>query len=219
MEMCMSTESLIELGKRLVEEFKLEDKTDTLSQWMLHYLAELFERYNLSTSPEEKRIAALEIKDTIFKLWDFRHQQSHSQSSFKNTESLISTLKKLNLDNDDVFYSGLRDFRNAESSLDQSNPDYWYRYALELDKASRFLIRNCILKGYAITEADNQEIADLIKEFKELDSYENLLGRFYSDQSDEDKEVRNIKNNISKIEELMDALVELKTNYEEKLTS
>jgi hypothetical protein len=80
------------------------------------------------------------------------------------------------------------------------------------------LIRNCILKGYAITEADNQEIADLIKEF-ELDSYENLLGRFYSDQSDEDKEVRNIKNNISKIEELMDALVELKTNYEENLTS
>ena len=43
----MSTESLIELGKRLVEEFKLEDKTDTLSQWLLHYLAELFERYNL----------------------------------------------------------------------------------------------------------------------------------------------------------------------------
>lgn len=38
----MSTESLIELGERLVQEFKLEDKTDTLSQWMLHYLAELF---------------------------------------------------------------------------------------------------------------------------------------------------------------------------------
>lgn len=77
----MSTENLIGLGKRLVEEFKLEDKTDTLSQWMLHYLAELFERYNVPISPEEKRIAALEIKDTIFKLWDFRHQQSHSQSS------------------------------------------------------------------------------------------------------------------------------------------
>ena len=88
----MSTENLIGLGKRLVEEFKLEDKTDTLSQWMLHYLAELFERYNVPISPEEKRIAALEIKDTIFKLWDFRHQQSHSQSSFKNTESLSSCL-------------------------------------------------------------------------------------------------------------------------------
>ena len=61
----MSTENLIGLGKRLVEEFKLEDKTDTLSQWMLHYLAELFERYNVPISPEEKRIAALEIKDTI----------------------------------------------------------------------------------------------------------------------------------------------------------
>lgn len=160
---------------------------------MLHHLAELFEQYNLSTSPEEKRIAALEIKDTIFKLWDFRHQQSLSQSSFKNTESLILTLKKFNLDNDDVFYSGLRDFRNAENMLDQSNPDYWYRYALELDKASRLLIRNCILKGYALTEADNQEIGNLIKEFETLDSYENLLSHFYNDQSSEDKEIRNIK--------------------------
>lgn len=215
----MSTESLIELGKKLVEEFKLEDKTDTLSQWMLHYLAELFERYDLSTSPEEKRIASVDIRDTIFKLWEFRYQQSRSHSSFKNTEFLISTLQKLNLDNDDAFYSGLRDFRNVESTIDQSSPAHWYSYALKLDKASRYLIRNCILKGYAITEADNQEIADLIKEFEELDSYENLLGRFYSDQSDEDKEVRNIKNNISNLEELMDALAELKTNYEEKLMS
>lgn len=215
----MSTESLIELGKRLVEEFKLEDKADTLSQWMLHYLAELFERYDLSTSPEERRLASVDIRDTIFKLWEFRYQQSHSHSSFKNTESLISTLKKLNLDNDDVFYSGLRDFRNKESTLDQSSPDYWYRYALELDKTSRLLIRNCILKGYAITETDNQEIADLIKDFETLDSYENLLNRFYNNQSSEDKEIINIKNNISKIEELMGALALLKNDYEEKLKS
>ncbi len=78
MEICMSTENLIELGKRLVEEFKLEDRTDTLSQWMLHYLAELFKRYDLSTSPEEKHIASVHIRDTIFKLWEFRYQQSYS---------------------------------------------------------------------------------------------------------------------------------------------
>ena len=79
------------------------------------------------------------------------------------------------------------------------------------------MIRNCILKGYAITEADNKEIADLIKEFDTLDLYENLLSQFYNDQSSEDKEIRNIKNNISKIEELMDALALLKNDYEEKL--
>lgn len=215
----MSTEGLITLGKKLVEEFKLEDKTDTLSQWMLHYLAELFKRYDLSTSPQEKRIASVDIRDTIFKLWEFRYQQSHPHSSFKNTESLISTLQKLNLDNDDAFYSGLRDFRNVESTKDQSSPAYWYSYALKLDKASRFLIRNCILKGYSITEADNQEIVDLIKDFGASDLYENLLNNLYNDQSTEDQEVRNIENNISKIEELMDALADLKVNYEKKLTS
>lgn len=215
----MSTENIIELGKRLVQEFKLEDQTDTLSQWMLHYLAELFERYDLSTSPEEKGIVSVDIRDTIFKLWEFRYEQAHPQSSFKNIETLVSTLRKLNLDNDDVFYPDLRNFRNEESTMDKSSPEYWYSYALKLDKSSRLLIRNCILKGYAITETSNQEITDLIKKFEALDSYENLLSQFYNDESNEDKDMRNIKNNISKIDEVINALVELKTNYEEKLTS
>mgnify|MGYP001614411811 CR=1 FL=1 len=215
----MSTESLIELGKKLVEEFKLEDKTDTLSQWMLHYLAELFERYNLSRSPEEKHIAALEIKDTIFKLWEFRYQQSHSNSSFKNIESLISTLKKLNLDNDDLFYTPLRNYRDVEKNKNQTSPEYWYNYALELDKASRLLIRNCILKGYALNAKDNEEVAELIEQLEALDAYETLFSKFYSEQSTHDKEQRNIEQNISKIDELINALTELKSAYEEKLTS
>ena len=215
----MSTESLIELGKKLVQEFKLEDKADTISQWMLHYLAELFEQYDLATSPEEKRVVTLDLRDTIFKLWDFRYQKSHSQSSFKNIESLISTLQKLNLDNDDVFYSGLRNFRNIESTIDQSSPDYWYSYALKLDKASRFLIRNCMLKGYSLNEKDNEEIADLIEQLEALDAYETLFSKFYSEQSTHDNEQRNIKQNISKIDELINSLTELKSTYEEKLTS
>lgn len=215
----MSTENLIELGKRLVQEFKLEDKNDTLSQWLLHYLAELFEQYNLSASPEEKHIAALEIKDTIYKLWEFRYQKSHAQSSFKNIESLISTLQKLNLDNDDVFYTRLSNFRNAEKTTDQTTHEYWYSYALKLDKASRLLIRNCILKGYELNETDNQEIAELIKQFEVFDSYENLFSKFYGDQSTKDQEHEIIKNNISKIDELINALAGLKNTYEEKLTS
>lgn len=217
MEIYMSTENLIELGKRLVQEFKLEDKTDTLSQWMLHYLAELFERYNLSMSPDEKHIATLEIKDTILKLWEFRYKYAHSQSSFKNIESLVSTLKKLNLDNDDVFYTGLSNFRNAEKSPDQTSPEYWYNYALKLDKASRLLIRNCILKGYALNETDNQEIVEIIRRIEAFDTYEGLFNKFYSEQSSQDQEHEIIKNNISKIDEVMSALAELKNAYEEKL--
>ena len=214
----MSTENLIGLGKRLVEEFKLEDKTDTLSQWMLHYLAELFERYNLSKSTEEKHIAALEIKDTIFKLWEFRYEYAHSQSSFKNIELLVSTLKKLNLDNDDLFYTALRNDRNVEKTNDQTSPEYWYNYALELDKASRLLIRNCILNGYALKEADNQEISELIRQIETLDTYENMFNEFYSEQSSQDQEQEIIKNNISKIDEIINALAELKSVYETKLT-
>ena len=214
----MSTESLIDLGKRLVEEFKLEDKSDTLSQWMLHYLAELFERYDLSTSPEERRLASVDIRDTIFKLWEFRYEQAHSQSSFKNIESLVSTLKKLNLDNDDLFYTPLRNYRDTEKNKNQTSPKYWYNYALELDKASRLLIRNCILKGYALNEKDNEEVAKLIEQLEALDAYETLFSKFYSEQSSQDQEQEIIKNNISKIDEIINALAELKSGYETKLT-
>lgn len=213
----MSTESLIELGKRLVQEFKLEDKTDTLSQWMLHYLAELFERYDLSTSPEEKRTASVDIRDTIFKLWEFRYEQAHSQSSFKNIEKLVSTLRKLNLDNDDVFYTSLREYRDVEETKDHNSPEYWYKYALKIDKASRLLIRNCMLKGYAFNEADNQEIAELIRQIEAFDVYENLFSKFYSEQSAQEQDDKNIKNNILKIEELVSALNELKSSYEKRL--
>lgn len=215
----MSTESLIKLGKRLVKEFKLEDKNDTLSQWLLHYLAELFEQYNLSTSSEEKRIAVLEIKDTIFKLWEFRYDHAHLNSSFKNIELLISTLKKLNLDHDDVFYTGLREFRGIEKNMDVNSYEYWYNYALKLDKVSRILIRNCILKGYALNESDNQQIAELIRKIETLDTYENLFNKFYREQSRQEQEQEIIKNNISKIEELISALADLKKAYEEELRS
>jgi hypothetical protein len=147
------------------------------------------------------------------------YQQSHSHSSFKNTESLISTLQKLNLDNDDVFYTGLSNFRDVEKTTDQTSSEYWCNYALKIDKASRLLIRNCILQGYALNEKDNEEVAKLIEQLEALDAYETLFSKFYNEQSTHDKEQRNIKQNISKIDELINALAELKSTYEEKLTS
>jgi hypothetical protein len=46
-----------------------------------------------------------------------------------------------------------------------------------------------------------------------------LFSNFNSEQSTQEQDDRNIKNNISKIEELMDALAALKNDYDEKLTS
>ena len=56
------------------------------------------------------------------------------------------------------------------------------------------------------------------EELSRISTKAHRLSRDYNQTADEDKEVRNIKKIISNIEELMDALAELKTNYEEKLT-
>ncbi|MHA3081360.1 hypothetical protein [Acinetobacter sp. ANC 5502] len=78
-----------------------------------------------------------------------------------------------------MFYIELCDFRDIEKTIDANSPEYWYNYALKLDKASRILIRNSILKGYALNETDNQEIAELIRKIEALDAYENLFNKFY----------------------------------------
>jgi hypothetical protein len=46
---------------------------------------------------------------------------------------------------------------------------------------SRLLIRNCILKGYALNETDNQEVIELIEQFERSDAYETLFSKFYSE--------------------------------------
>ena len=58
---------------------------------------------------------------------------------------------------------------------------------------SRLLIRNCILKGYAFNETDNQEVTELIEQFERSDAYETLFSKFYSEQSNHGKDARNIK--------------------------
>lgn len=219
MEKCMSTESLIELGNKLIQEFKLEDKTDTLSKWMLHYLTELFEKYIQSTSAEERNKVSVDIKDTIFKLWTFRYELSHQRSNFKNIESLISTLKKLNLDNDEVFYTGLNSYRETKKSTNSNSPEYWYNQALIIDKAARSLIRNALLKGYELNNIDNQEIVKLIENLEMDDTFEILFNKFYGEQSAQDQDIEKIRGNISKIDQLIISLNELKSSYEHKLTS
>ena len=59
----MDINSLKQLGKTLIEEYGLESSTNTLERWMLHYLAELFDKEREYGNADETKTIQLEIKE------------------------------------------------------------------------------------------------------------------------------------------------------------
>ncbi|WP_224973721.1 hypothetical protein [Acinetobacter oleivorans] len=206
----MSTEALIELGKKLIEEFGLRDRNDTISKWMLHYLAELFQDYNQNTDLSKKEKLDLEIQAVIFKLWEHRYNLSNTQSYLKDTSSLLLTLKKLNLDSDEALYSSLSSFPPLPDSTDPNDPNYWFNQSLMIDKASKFLIRKFLFVGGQISREKGQEVIALIEKLELYDSFENRFSKFMNDENIKDSDQDRNKKYISQLDQLIDSLNDLR---------
>lgn len=206
----MSTEALIELGKKLIEEFGLRDRNDTISKWMLHYLAELFQDYNQNTDLSKKEKLDLEIQTVIFKLWEHRYNLSRTQSYLKDISCLLLTLKKLNLDSDEALYSSLSSFPPLPDCTDPNDPNYWFNQTLMIDKASKFLIRKFLLVGGQISREKGQEVIAIIEKLELYDSFENRFSKFMNDENIKDSDPDRNKKYISQLDQLIDSLNDLR---------
>jgi len=62
----------LELGQYLVRELDFEGGVDTLGRWMAHYLAELIDEAENSSTVAKRTRARKEAATTILKIWDHR---------------------------------------------------------------------------------------------------------------------------------------------------
>lgn len=74
MEDLKAQQKIIELGKTIVKELKLDPGVDTISKWMAHYLAELINEIENSKYVEEKKELEKECCGLIIQLWDKRER-------------------------------------------------------------------------------------------------------------------------------------------------
>ena len=84
----MENKLLENIGKDLIEEYGLADSVATLERWMLHYLAELFEREKISTNSIEKKEIKSEIMTIILEFWKLRYQIANEESWIKKNVSI-----------------------------------------------------------------------------------------------------------------------------------
>lgn len=91
-----SEEEIIKLGKRLIEELKLEYTVNTLARWMVHYLAELIQNVEKCDSKEEKEKLQKECCDIILKIWSKKEDLPIRQplNDLRQIIELLKSLKK-----------------------------------------------------------------------------------------------------------------------------
>lgn len=88
------SESVIALGKRLVEELGMEPGVDTLGRWMAHYIAELIKKAEETDDPDIRSEAQEKCCETILRLWEHRAALPRGVRPLANLEGVLLAIEK-----------------------------------------------------------------------------------------------------------------------------
>ncbi|KIL50828.1 hypothetical protein KR50_07090 [Jeotgalibacillus campisalis] len=140
------------LGKAIVKELDLNKSTDTLGRWMAHYIAEQIDR---ATTADEVNKEGLEKDcfEAILKLWEHRTFLPGENRPFKNYDSILKVLDKINPDNKSPFYFDSRDLTNDLETTEEVRK--WLGIADTLDKTVQITM-NYVINQAALCATDER---------------------------------------------------------------
>ena len=95
MELSKRSESVIALGKKLVEELSLEPGVDTLGRWMAYYVAELIDAAENITDQSLRSQARDKCCEAIIKLWDHRASLPRGGRPLSNLDGVLEAIKNI----------------------------------------------------------------------------------------------------------------------------
>ena len=139
----MENKLLENIGKDLIEEYGLADSVATLERWMLHYLAELFEREKISTNSIEKKEIKSEIMTIILEFWKLRYQIANEESWIKKNQDLINTLTSISPQNENPFS---KFFNPYDKNSYYGSDSEWQEKLIAIDQASKVVMSHYVLE-------------------------------------------------------------------------
>lgn len=213
----MDIKSLKQLGKTLIEEYGLESSTNTLERWMLHYLAELFDKEKECDNADEIKTIQLEIKEIILEFWRLRYCLADEDSLFKKNQALIDTLKKISPQSVIPISSFFNPY-DSKDALEVSEAG-WQEKLLAIDKSSKVVMSYCVLKYLNDIADKNNEIVKIIESIEAFNSPESFLSKFYVDETAETDKIENIEERIENITIFVDTAHSVLEEYRSELAS
>ncbi len=171
-------QKVIALGEALVKELKLDPGVDTLSKWMIHYIAEQLTIIDSSTG-SKKTEAETKCFKTILEFWNHRSIYPNGCRPFEKFELIAEALKLLHPENKHSFYidqqiKSLLDIKKNDSRTKSMKK--WLKIAFEIDEIARiwldYIIKQATLSA---TDAKAKKILKLSINFDNNDDVSLIL--------------------------------------------
>jgi len=217
------SESVLTLGKKLVDELGPNDSVDTLGRWMAHYIEELIHDAELAEGdnsfPQFARCA-----DAILKLWNHRNEMPRATRPFRDFEPILRALQSL--DPDDKTPRYFRAERNAvEEHEEKTDTKQWLKIADEIDQSAKILIRFCLARAAKDPVERSWHWLDLVEPV-DLDQLDIEILRTIRDEKDlvssaklTEAQRKQIQDRIQRLESFIDMAsrvsVELKARLQQ----
>lgn len=166
----------------LVRELNLDQSVDTLARWMVHHVAEVMQAMESSVG-SEKIVAEDRCRETILSLWKHLAYFPGGRDPLEEIKSLFATIKALDPENHEYFYSfaGTTEFHESEFAADTKS---LLNLAREIDVSARMLIGMCLRRVASDISQEKHELLKLAESFDEEPSVSHVVN-FLSDGDQE----------------------------------
>lgn len=219
MEDLEAQNKIIELGKKIVRELKLDPGVDTLSKWMAHYLAEKI-TFSENLIGRKKIDSEKECCEIILKIWEYRWTIPNNKPFYNDFTPLMKTLEMLNPKREIPFFYNRIKLDNKEEL------NIFFNNALKIDKIARSLIFDLLSQGINNAEINDEKKDLLTMKIIGIDYLDNqILQKIYNRHNDiEDNiddnikdDIKTLKNKIQDLEEFSSIKNLLLKKYKNKL--
>ena len=120
MEKQASSQEILNLGKKIIAELNLSDSSDTLSRWMVHFLAEKIAAAEILKGDEKDKLEK-ECFDLILKVWEHRALMPGKIAPLSTLQPVISFLKTLSTGMKEDYFRYFRERRD----------NHWLKFATD----------------------------------------------------------------------------------------
>lgn len=210
------------LGEKLVAELKLVDSTDTLSRWMVHYVAELMVRAENAPLPERDE-AQQSCARAILDLWAQARAFPAKRTVFESIDRVIEAIDSLHPDGGPHYRNDLWRALDARANNGGSEVESLLTTALGIDGAARNLIHHVLAHASRAAGRDSAEWLELAQRLDEEDPLTELRIRIVRAGRDEaqlkNHRIEQLEKRIAQLEHFAATTQALKTSLVESLAA
>lgn len=194
------------LGRKIVEELKLDPGVDTLSRWMAHHIAELMDEADKAKG-DEKKAKQTQCAELILKMWDRRYQLSDGSRPFGDMEPIFRTLDSLDTNSTEIRHYK-KPWQLAREEEENPTVTELMKAIEGIDYSAKLLIRSALVQAAEFVVEKKVEWGRLIQEVDSRSAEVALINFISAEKSlfeegEAEENLDEIQERVDRLEGLM----------------